>query len=247
MKYSMLAVAGFAASAFAHGYVQNFTADGKYQQGFLLDYYYMKQQTGKFPDTAAWYTENVDIGFVAPDAYATPDINCHKNSAPGAISATVTAGGSLVFSWGPYKWPHPYGPILGYVADCGGDCSKVVKTNLQWVKIAAEGIDYASQVWAQQKLIDQGGKWTLKVPSSLKPGNYVFRHELIALHGANSPNGAQNYPQCFNIKVTGSGTKSLPAGTLGTALYKADHPGILMNPYTKITSYAMPGPTPWAG
>lgn len=76
--------------------------------------------------------------------------------------------------------PLSYGPILGYVAACNGDCSKVVKTNLKWVKIQAEGIDFNSQVWASQKLIDQGGKWTLPVPSWLAPGNYVFRHEIIA-------------------------------------------------------------------
>lgn len=67
------------------------------------------------------------------------------------------------------------------------------------------------------------------------------------LHGAASANGAQNYPQCFNVVVTGSGTKTLPEGTAGTALYKADEKGILINPYTKITSYAMPGPTLWTG
>ncbi|KAL1608310.1 glycoside hydrolase 61 [Paraconiothyrium brasiliense] len=247
MKASIAVLAGFAASVMGHGFVNNFTTDGLNNQGFLLDYYYQKVNTGSFPNIAAWYAENLDSGFVAPDAYATADINCHKNSAPGAITASVKAGGSLTFSWGPNAWPHPYGPILGYVAACNGDCSKVVKTNLQWVKIQAEGIDYSNQVWASQKLINQGGKWTLTVPSSLKAGNYVFRHEIIALHGANSQNGAQNYPQCFNIAVTGSGTKTLPAGTAGTALYKSNDPGILMNPYTTITSYAMPGPTLWSG
>ncbi|KAF9733935.1 glycoside hydrolase 61 [Paraphaeosphaeria minitans] len=247
MKASLAVLVASAAAVMGHGFVNEFTTDGKSNQGFLLDYYYQKVNTGSFPSIAAWYAENLDSGFVAPNAYQSADINCHKNSAPGALTATVKAGGSLTFTWGPNAWPHPYGPVLGYVAACNGDCSKVVKTNLQWVKIQAEGIDYASQVWASQKLLSQGGKWTLTVPASLKAGNYVFRHEIIALHGANSPNGAQNYPQCFNIAVTGSGTKTLPAGTLGTALYKADDKGILMNPYMTITSYAMPGPTLWSG
>lgn len=72
-----------------------------------VDYYYQKVNTGSFPDVAGWYAENLDIGFVEPAKYATADINCHKNSAPGAISATVKAGGSLTFAWGPDKWPHP--------------------------------------------------------------------------------------------------------------------------------------------
>lgn len=37
--------------------------------------------------------------------------------------------------------------------------------------------------------------WPVKIPSSLAPGNYVIRHEIIALHAAGSSNGAQNYPQ----------------------------------------------------
>ena len=70
---------------------------------------------------------------------------------------------------------------------------------------------------------------------------------MYSLHGAGSANGAQNYPQCFNIAVTGSGTKSLPAGTAGTALYKANDAGILVNPYVKWTNYPMPGPALWTG
>lgn len=38
--------------------------------------------------------------------------------------------------------------------------------------------------------------------------------------------GAQNYPQCFNIAITGSGTDK-PAGTLGVNLYKANDPYVL--------------------
>lgn len=95
-------------------------------------------------------------------------------------------------------------------------------------------------------MINNGNSWTTKVPSSLAPGNYVFRHEIIALHGAGSANGAQNYPQCFNVKVTGSGTAN-PTGVAGTSLYTATHPGILFNPYVTITNYPMPGPALWTG
>ena len=79
------------------------------------------------------------------------------------------------------------------------------------------------------------------VPSTLAPGNYVFRHEIIAMHGAGSQNGAQNYPQCFNIEITGSGTDN-PEGVLATEFYTATDPGILFNPYTTLTSYDIPGP-----
>lgn len=145
-----------------------------------MDYYYQKVNTGSYPKIAAWYAENLDSGFVAPNAYSTEAINCHKNSVPGALTASVKAGGTLQFGWGPSVWPHPYGPIITYVADCNGDCSKVSKNSLKWVKIHAVGIDYNTQVWASQTLINQGGKWSVPVPAELKPGNYVFRHEMIA-------------------------------------------------------------------
>lgn len=264
----LLVLSAFTGSALCHGMVTSFKTDGVSNQGFILDYYYARINNQPVPDISAWYAENLDSGFVAPDSYSSPDINCHKNATPGTLSTTVAAGGTVQFQWQPV-WPHSYGPILTYVAKCPSDCTSVDKNTLKWVKIEEQGsafppfsignnaiperrlanfaiVDYTTQEWASGVLIAQNGSWTTTVPKSLAPGNYVFRHEIIALHGANTLNGAQNYPQCFNIKVTGSGTAS-PAGTLGTALYKNTDPGIYFNPYTTITSYTIPGPTLWKG
>lgn len=54
------------------------------------------------------------------------------------------------------------------------------KTSLRWVKIQESGINYSTQVWANQALINQGNKWSVTIPSSLKAGNYVIRHEILA-------------------------------------------------------------------
>lgn len=229
-----------AATALAHGTVTGFVTDGKYNGGFLLNYYYAKVNKQAVPDTAGWYAENLDNGFVAPDQYGSADINCHKNSAPGNIAATVAAGGTVEFQW--TNWPDSHiGPVLTYVANCGGDCTKADKTALKWVKIDEAGYDAATKEWAAIALIKNNNTWSTTVPSTLAPGQYVFRHEIIALHGAQSANGAQNYPQCMNIEITGSGTDN-PEGVLGTKLYTANEPGILFNPYTTITSYTIPGP-----
>jgi hypothetical protein len=56
----------------------------------------------------------------------------------------------------------------------------VDKTTLRWVKIEESGINYTTQVWANQALINQGSKWTVTIPSSLKAGNYVIRNEILA-------------------------------------------------------------------
>lgn len=42
---------------------------------------------------------------------------------------------------------------------------------------------------------ENGFSWNVKIPSSLASGSYVLRHEIIGLHSAGNPNGAQNYPQ----------------------------------------------------
>ena len=86
----------------------------------------------------------------------------------------------------------------------------------------------------------------MTIPSSIAAGNYVLRHEIIALHSARTINGAQNYPHCINLKVTGSGTDKLSSGTLGTALYKPGQPGIEIDIY-KPLQYQMPGPPLFKG
>ncbi|KAG8160908.1 hypothetical protein KVR01_009172 [Diaporthe batatas] len=89
--------------------------------------------------------------------------------------------------------------------------------------------------------------WLVRIPADLASGNYVLRHEIIALHSAGNPNGAQSYPQCLNLAVTGTGSAQ-PSGVLGTALYKATDPGILYDLYGPTTqNYLVPGPTQYAG
>jgi hypothetical protein len=96
------------------------------------------------------------------------------------------------------------------------------------------------------ELIAADGKWSVTVPESLAPGQYVLRHEIIALHSAGDTNGAQNYPQCFNLEVTGSGTAS-PEGVLGTALYTPEDAGIKVGIYSPLgDSYEVPGPAVWS-
>jgi len=240
-KSSILAFAALVSTAYGHGLVQSFIADGVWYQGYILDYYYDKVNKVPYPIVAGWYEEALDLGFVSPTTYQTSsDINCNKNALPADTTATVKAGGSVTFQW--TTWPHTYGPVLTYIASCPGNCSLVDKTTLKWIKIDQSGYDTTTAIWASQALINNNSTWTTKVPSKIAPGNYVFRHEIIALHGGATLDGAQNYPNCINIAITGGGSDK-PTGTLGTALYKDTDPGIHFNPYTTITSYPFPGPT----
>ena len=61
-------------------------------------------------------------------------------------------------------------------------------------------------------------QYGIPIPSNLAPGQYILRVEIIALHEAdalysqNHARGAQFYPSCIQIKVTGNGKKKLPSG-----------------------------------
>lgn len=98
-------------------------------------------------------------------------------------------------------------------------------------------------------MIANNNTWSVKIPSSIKAGNYVLRHETIALHRAQGVGGAQLYPQCVNLMITGAGSDT-PDGVLGTELYKSTDPGIEFNIYRTFTStaqYTVPGPPLYSG
>lgn len=200
------------------------------------------------PAVIGWATTATDLGFVAPSEYTNADIICHKNATPGALSAPVAAGGTVELQW--TTWPDSHhGPVISYLANCNGNCSTVDKTKLDFVKIDEGGlIDDTTPpgTWASDKLIAANNSWTVTIPSTIAPGNYVLRHEIIALHSAGNADGAQNYPQCINLEITGSGTAA-PTGTAGEELYTPTDPGILVNIYQSLSTYVIPGPTLWSG
>lgn len=81
----------------------------------------------------------------------------------------------------------------------------------------------------------QNLKWTSKIPSNLAPGNYLIRHELLALHQANTP---QFYPECAQLVVTGSGTVSAPADHLYSipSYASASDPGVNVSSVFSLVS-----------
>ncbi|KAL3465556.1 glycoside hydrolase [Aspergillus heterothallicus] len=243
-KLSTLAGVLASASLVAgHGYVTQISIDGEVYGGWLADSYPYQQDP---PDVYGWTTTVTDNGFVAPDAFSTGDIICHRGATPAALSAPVEAGSTIEVTWN--TWPESHkGPIINYLASCNGDCSAVDKTGLEFVKIQADAlIDASTNTWITDELIENSFKTTVTIPASIAPGNYVLRHEIIALHSAGQENGAQSYPQCFNLVVSGSGTDS-PAGTLGTSLYTPTDAGILYDIYSGNTEYTIPGPELYSG
>ncbi|KFY34386.1 hypothetical protein V494_06815 [Pseudogymnoascus sp. VKM F-4513 (FW-928)] len=135
------------------------------------------------------------------------EMACNFNAVPildGDVSrvGAVTAGTNITFDW-KGGFPHS-GPILTYMAKCDPDCGHFTGNEGDvWFKIdeAAYGTS-----WATQTLFDQDNKWYSKVPECLAPGEYLVRHEIIALSGCASENKCQFYPSCAQVKVEGDGT-----------------------------------------
>jgi cellulase len=104
--------------------------------------------------------------------------------------------------------------MLVYLARCPGDtCANFDPTGTNvWFKISQTGLTPSakdmteSEAWYQAYVNGWGvheGGWTIQLPSGLKKGAYLIRHEIIML----AANPAQFYPNCAQIRVTGEGEK----------------------------------------
>ncbi|KAI2466354.1 lytic polysaccharide monooxygenase [Annulohypoxylon bovei var. microspora] len=244
---TLLAVLASVVSVSAHGHVTTVIIDGKSYTGFDPT----SAPYGPRPASITWSNGATDNGFVLSSALQDPDIICHLDATNAALSAPVAAGGNVLIQWN--QWPDSHkGPVIDYLADCSGNCSSVDKTALKWFKIAEKGqleLGAGSGTtgrWADDLIIEDDLTWNVTIPSSLKAGNYVLRHELIALHEGGTEGKTQMYPQCINLEVSGTGTQS-PDGVVGTALYTSTDPGILHNIYndeklSSVSDYEIPGP-----
>ncbi|CAE6483567.1 unnamed protein product [Rhizoctonia solani] len=176
------------------------------------------------------------------------DIQCNKAAVPAALIATAAAGSKVALNW--TDWPTSHiGPVITYLAKAPSDITKWSPgTDKVWFKIDEAGLENGK--WAgTDVLLSQNGLWTVTIPQSLQAGQYIMRHEIIALHSAGSYPGAQFYPSCIQFEITGSGT-ALPDDTDLVSFpgaYSGTDPGIKYNPYAGATTYPIPGPPVWDG
>lgn len=243
---TLLAALTGAAAVAAHGHVNNLIINGVQWAGFdPTTYPYLSDP----PPVVGWSTSVTDDGFVAPNAFGSGDIICHRDATNAGGHAVVAAGDKVFIQWNTWSSTHK-GPVIDYMANCGPQgCETVDKASLNFFKIDEVGLvdgNVIPGIWGADQLIANNNSWLVEIPPNIEPGFYVLRHEIISLHQAGTENGAQAYPQCFNLQVTGSGTET-PVGVPGTSLYSAADPGILMNIYQFLSTYDMPGPTMYSG
>lgn len=151
----------------------------------------------------------------------------------------MNPGDEITATWA--QWTHSQGPVIVWLYKCAGDFSACDGSGANWFKIDEGGFHGDGTTvfldtetpsgWDIATLVGSNKGWTSSIPAGLAPGNYLIRHELIALHQANNP---QWYAECAQLVVGGSGTASPDAS------YKAAIPGYAAQSDPNI-SVSVPG------
>ncbi|KAI0693480.1 glycoside hydrolase family 61 protein [Cytidiella melzeri] len=186
------------------------------------------------------------------DLICNGGINPYQQPVSTAI-ITAPAGSTLTAEWhhtlnqaagdpqDPIDPSHK-GPIITYLAKIP-DATQTTVTGLQWFKIAESGFDASTNTWAVDTLIANKGKVSFTVPTCIASGQYLLRHEIIALHAASSYPGAQFYMECAQLSITGGTGAKTPATVSFPGAYHGTDPGITINIYyPTVTNYTIPGP-----
>ncbi|KAK0194632.1 glycoside hydrolase [Armillaria mellea] len=234
-----LLAAATATGVSAHGYVPLLKIGNTYIPGWDIS---KDPYTTPQPLRAVRGTK-LDSGYIAD--VTSNDITCSiGNSAlpPGPISTNVTAGQVLRVMWNTWPLGH-YGPVLNYMAKCDTDNCSTFKgdTGSPWFKIQQSV--FKNGGWASDTLAKNNYTYDVTIPKNIESGSYLLRHENLALHGGASLGGAQFYPVCIQLTVSGGGSLA-PSGLSFPGTYTATDPGILFNVYLGDASneaYVPPG------
>ncbi|KAJ7505324.1 glycoside hydrolase family 61 protein [Mycena galericulata] len=206
----------------AHGWVGSITVAGQTYQGNGLG-------TSGFPSVIRQVDTNSPVTSVSD-----PNLGCGPNAQLAADVAQANPGDPIDVDWVSTvgAWFHNVGPMLTYLANCGSaSCTQFDPSQAMWFKIQQSGRDATGWVQAQ---LNSGAPANISLPSNLASGNYLLRHEIIALQNAVSQGGAEFYASCSQLNVGGS---ALPGA------YSATDPGILVDVYTNPDApYTFPGP-----
>ncbi|KAJ3489704.1 hypothetical protein NLI96_g1922 [Meripilus lineatus] len=244
---SLLTLSLYLLSVNAHGYVQDVQIGSTHYTGYLpYQDPYMNPQPQRIIRKIPGNGPITDVKSI--------DMQCNGNTAggspgtsPAPLVAKVAAGSDVKLTW--TTWPESHkGPALTYMARAPSDITKWNPgTSAVWFKVAEAGKTSAG--WAATDVLYANNHvYTFKIPPKLKPGQYIIRHELIALHESFGYPGSQFYPSCIQVEVTGSGT-ALPTSGLVSfpGAYTQSSPGIVYNIYTNTSAYPIPGPAVWKG
>ncbi|CAE6355137.1 unnamed protein product [Rhizoctonia solani] len=232
---SLVALA--AAGVNAHGYVDKIIADGKTYNGPIPGETNPKSPIRRIKTI---------------DPYKKPSgsgITCGEGAQLASVVAPITAGSDLTLSWVAHPgqaWPHEMGPLITWMAKvpAGQTADKFDASKGDFFKVHQEGQE--GKKWYLERLMKLGTTMSIPIPKELEDGDYIMRHEIIALHLADNKGGAEFYSSCFQLKVTGgTGTAKTTASETVRfpGAYDASNPGIYVpNVFNNGFKYKFPGP-----
>ena len=185
---------------------------------------------------------------------SSPALACNvKGGKPVPSFVPCAAGDTLAFEWFRIDRgddiidPSHSGPIITYIAPyTDGDGTGPI-----WSKIDEEGFDAKTKKWAVDNLIAAKGMKEFTVPAQLKAGQYLIRQEIIAHHESDATfdedpkRGAQFYPACVQVEVSGGGGAVPDQDFDFNRGYTYQDPGIAFDMYGDFDSYPIPGPPVW--
>lgn len=237
---SLLGALAIAGSAYGHAIFQQLYVNGV-DQGHLTGIR-VPSYDGPLTDVTSSYMSCNGGPNPLNTPYPTTIIDIPAGASVTAEWHHTLSGANPSDSEDPIAKGHN-GPIMAYLAKVNS-ALQTDTTGLKWFKIWEDGLTSDGR-WAVERMIDNKGKVTFKIPTCIASGNYFLRVELIALHGASSYPGAQFYMECAQINITGGGSAS-PATVSIPGAYSGSDPGVKINIYYPVpTSYTIPGPRPF--
>lgn len=115
---------------------------------------------------------------------------CNDPGTPASSYIPIEAGQELAAVY--WYWLHPVGPMSVWLAECDGPCEDADVNQLDFFKIWEAGLlegNLEGGMWYQKQFQNWDGSpdlWPVTIPSTIKPGLYVVRHEIMSIHVANS-------------------------------------------------------------
>ncbi|RPD53086.1 hypothetical protein L226DRAFT_473662 [Lentinus tigrinus ALCF2SS1-7] len=224
----------FIPNVVGHGYLKSVAIDGKTYQGNVPN--------NPSVDSPIRLIDDVD----PVKGASNPNLSCGQNAQNAALVASANPGSEVAFAWASGNggnWPHNTGPMLTYMASCGDTtCDKFDASNAQWFKVDEVGKKSDGSAWVQQDIMN-GKTYSFTLPDNIQPGDYLIRHEIIALQLAVSEGGAEFYPSCTQVRIGGNGNGAPNATVSFPGAYSDTDPGILTpDVYNPGFTYTFPGP-----
>jgi len=241
MKYIAPTLA-FVTAVAGHGYVNTGNIGGSvytFYQPYSDPYINPPTQRISRPIQGNGPVQDVTLSDLQCGGYAAGGA---PGSSPAALHAPVAAGSEVSLYW--TQWPDSHvGPTITYMARCpDSGCNNYMPgTSAVWFKIQEDGRQGTSNTWGATIPMTANAPVKYTVPKCIPSGYYLVRHEIIALHASSTYPGAQFYPGCHQIKVTGGGSTN-PSGLVSfPGAYKSTDPGVTYDAY-KAQTYTIPGP-----